>query len=183
MSILLTGGEREIYPYGHKLLISLGSVSILSTGGEREIRTPDILRYAPFPRVCTRPLCDLSEYIRTSMMRRRREEIEARWVTPRTRSNGWERLPLCDLSKIRLCKLYRKEWKKQGKIDAMGLHALRRVPALSVKIPRAVGIFTAILIPYTPRKIKSHPDGWEFDFSGASNGTRTHNGRHGKAVL
>ncbi len=30
------------------------------SGGEREIRTPGILRYAPFPRVCTRPLCDLS---------------------------------------------------------------------------------------------------------------------------
>ena len=30
-------------------------------GGEREIRTPGILRYAPFPRVCTRPLCDLSK--------------------------------------------------------------------------------------------------------------------------
>ena len=30
-------------------------------GGEREIRTPGIFRYAPFPRVCTRPLCDLSK--------------------------------------------------------------------------------------------------------------------------
>ncbi len=29
-------------------------------GGEGEIRTLDTLRYARFPSVCTRPLCDLS---------------------------------------------------------------------------------------------------------------------------
>ena len=42
-----------IYAYGRNLE---------KYGGEREIRTPGILRYAPFPRVCTRPLCDLSKY-------------------------------------------------------------------------------------------------------------------------
>ena len=36
-------------------------------GGEREIRTPGILRYAPFPRVCTRPLCDLSRWFQEHM--------------------------------------------------------------------------------------------------------------------
>ncbi len=38
----------------------LGKILWFLDGGEREIRTPGILRYAPFPRVCTRPLCDLS---------------------------------------------------------------------------------------------------------------------------
>jgi hypothetical protein len=33
-------------------------------GGEREIRTPGEFPHAPFPRVCTRPLCDLSRKIR-----------------------------------------------------------------------------------------------------------------------
>jgi hypothetical protein len=46
--------------------------------------------------------------------------------------------------------LYRKSRKKQEKIDAMGLATLRRRPALSRKIPRAVGIFLSILVPYAP---------------------------------
>ena len=56
--------------------------------------------------------------------------------------------------KTRAPKLYRKDNKKQEQIGAMGLHALRRVPALSVKIPRAVGILTSILVPQA-QKIKN----------------------------
>ena len=56
-----------------RLIIRIKRLSylILSNGGEREIRTPDILRYAPFPRVCTRPLCDLS---RKKVQSRSRDE-------------------------------------------------------------------------------------------------------------
>lgn len=34
----------------------------------------------------------------------------------------------------------------------MGLRALRRAPALSEKIPRAVGIFSSILVPKHSQK-------------------------------
>ncbi len=59
--------------------------------------------------------------------------------------------------KTRASKLYRKDNKKQEKIDAMGLATLRRRPALSVKIPRAVGILTSILVPYAPKLKKKIP--------------------------
>ena len=48
----------------------------------------------------------------------------------------------------------------------MGLATLRRRPALSVKIPRAVGILTSILVPYAPKLKKKIPSyGMRFDFS------------------
>src|SRR3989338_6657647 len=37
-----------------------GVSMVLKIGGEGGIRTLDTLRYAAFPRRCTRPLCDLS---------------------------------------------------------------------------------------------------------------------------
>jgi len=37
---------------------------------------------------------------------------------------------------------------------AMGLRALRRAPALSGKIPKAVGIFSSILVPFQFMKNK-----------------------------
>lgn len=65
----------------------------------------------------------------------------------------------------------------------MGLRALRRAPALSRKMPNSIGIFLSIRVLKSSENQKP-PFTWEFfRFSGADDGTRTHNNRHGKAVL
>lgn len=79
------------------VLISL-DLYICRYGGEREIRTPGIFRYAPFPRVCTRPLCDLSKIIDTKKQMAQTRGNRSSVSCDTHPCLGWGRLPLCVLS-------------------------------------------------------------------------------------